>query len=41
MYLSAKELTGFVGLPSTVQNINAKAKRENWLAKERQSVSEG
>ncbi len=41
MYLSAKELAGFIGLPSTVQNINAKAKRENWLAKERQSVGGG
>ena len=27
---TAKELAGLPGMPSTEQNVNARAKRENW-----------
>lgn len=40
-YFSAKELTGVPGLPATPQNINAKAKKENWHSRQRQGKGGG
>lgn len=37
-WFSTNELTNVVGLPSTIQGINQKAKREEWKSRKRQGV---
>lgn len=40
-WYSASELAGFPGMPGTVQNVNARAKRENWECRKRASRGGG
>ncbi|ATG15902.1 TPA: DNA-binding protein [Providencia alcalifaciens] len=37
-WLTAKELVGRQGLPSSTQGINAMARRENWLSRKRRGI---
>jgi hypothetical protein len=40
-YFSAKELAGLIGMPGTVQNVTAKATRENWPFRNRKGKGGG
>lgn len=37
-WFSTNELTGIAGLPSTIQGINQKARREHWTSRKRLGI---
>ena len=37
-WFSSKELSNIVGMPSTIQGVNRKARAENWTARKRVGV---